>query len=169
MRNNRPGCLTGTGILAALVTGLVIAGYAYARGGLIYNPGPLSTHGDQILGGVSSHAETGGDCKSCHVAPWESATMADRCIACHVEIGEQMRDVATVHGALFHDNPSLGCRHCHPEHRGVDAPLTVMEDATFPHEVVGFSLNGHQQTAAPEPFQCDDCHQVDVTTFSPET
>jgi hypothetical protein len=169
MRNNRLGCLSGTGILAALVTALVIAGYAYARGGLIYNPGPLSTQGDQALGGVTSHAETGGECKACHVAPWESATMADRCVVCHADIGEQMRDVATVHGTLLHNNPSLGCRHCHPEHRGANAQLTVMDDATFPHEVVGFSLNGHQQTAAREPFQCDDCHQGDITTFALQT
>ena len=78
MRSNRLGCLSGTGILAALVTVLVIAGYAYARGGLMYSPGPLSKQGNQSLDGVTSHAETGGDCNACHVAPWESATMADR-------------------------------------------------------------------------------------------
>jgi hypothetical protein len=169
MQNRRLGCLTPIGVLAALITALVIVGYAYARGGLLYNPGPLSTQGTRTLGGVTSHAETGGDCNACHVAPWESATMADRCIACHTDIGEQMRDVATVHGSLMHKDPALGCHHCHPEHRGADAALTLMEDATFPHEVVGFSLKGHQQTAKREPFQCDDCHQGDVTTFALET
>ena len=169
MRSNRLGCLSGTGILAALVTALVIAGYAYARGGWMYNPGPLSTQGVRTLGGVASHAETGDHCNTCHVAPWESVTMADRCIACHTDIGEQMRDVGTVHGALAQKDLGLGCRHCHPEHRGAEAQLTVMDDVTFPHEVVGFSLNGHQQTAAREPFQCDDCHQGDVTTFALET
>lgn len=169
MRSNRLGCLSGTGILAALITALVIAGYAYARGGLMFNPGPLSTQGVRTLGGVTSHADTGGECRACHVAPWESATMADRCTACHTEIAEQMRDVATVHGTLMHNDPGLGCRHCHPEHRGTDAALTLMDNATFPHEVVGFSLNAHQQTTAREPFQCDDCHQGDVTTFHMET
>jgi hypothetical protein len=77
-----------------------------------------------------------------------------------------MRDVATMHGTLLHDNPNLGCRHCHPEHRGADARLTVMEDASFPHEVVGFSLKGHQLTAARERFTCNDCHQGDITTFT---
>lgn len=153
-----------------MITALVIAGYAYARGGLMYNPGPLSTQGDQILGGVTSHAETGGECKACHTAPWESATMADRCTACHTDIDDQLRDVATIHGTLFHNDPSLSCRHCHPEHRGTDAPLTVMEDlASFPHEAVGFSLNGHQFTAARGAFQCSDCHHADVTTFVPDT
>ena len=166
MRSNRLGCLSGTGVLAALITALAIAGYAYARGGSMYSPGRLNTEGDRILGGVTSHAETGGECKTCHTAPWESASMADRCTSCHTDIAEQMWDVATVHGALFHKDPGLGCRHCHPEHRGPDAPLTVMEDNAFPHEVVGFSLNGHQLTAAREPFQCDDCHHGDVSTFA---
>ena len=169
MRGNRLGCLSGTGILAALLTVFVIAGYAYARGGLMYSPGPLNTHGDQMLGGVWSHAETGGECKSCHVPPWSSETMAHRCTACHTNIAEEMRDVATVHGTLMHNDPTLGCRHCHPEHRGADAPLTVMEDAAFPHEVVGFYLTAHQQTVTRQLFQCDDCHQGDVTTFKLQT
>jgi cytochrome c3-like protein len=169
MQTNRLGCLTGTGLMAALVTSFVIAGFAYARGGLMYNPGPLSTQGDETLGGVKSHAEIGGDCKACHTAPWESAVMADRCARCHTNIADQMRDVASMHGTLLHDNPDLGCRHCHPEHRGPDAQLTLMEEAAFPHEVVGFSLNGHQLTAARVPFTCDDCHHGDITTFAPDS
>jgi hypothetical protein len=169
MQRNRLGCLSGTGILATLITAFTIVGYAYARGGLMYNPGPLSTHGERTLGGVTSHAEIGGDCKACHAAPWEAATMADRCTACHTNIAEQMRDVATVHGTVMHNEANLGCRHCHPEHRGADAPLTLMDSGSFPHEVMGFSLNAHQFTAASQPFTCTDCHAVDVTTFAPET
>jgi cytochrome c3-like protein len=169
MRSNRFGCLTSTGILAALITALAIAGYAYARGGSMYSPGPLSAQGGRTLGGVTSHAGTGSDCKACHTAPWESAKMADRCVACHTDIAKQMREVATVHGTLMHKDPNLGCRHCHPEHRGTDAALTAMEDASFPHEVVGFSLKGHQLTAAREPFTCKDCHHSDITTFTPDT
>jgi len=169
MRNNRLGCLSGTGIAAALAAILVIAGYAYVRGGLMYNPGPLSTQGAQLLGGVTSHAEIGGECQACHTAPWEEATMTDRCVVCHTNIAEQMRNAATVHGTLFENDPSLECRHCHPEHRGATAPLTVMDEVPFPHEVVGFSLIAHQFTAAGEPFACDDCHQSDITTFALET
>ncbi|HEX2990110.1 MAG TPA: cytochrome c3 family protein, partial [Anaerolineales bacterium] len=118
MRSNRLGCLTGTGLLTALFTAFVIAGYAYARGGLMYNPGPLNEEPGEMLGGVTSHAETGGDCSACHTAPWEPAEMADRCVNCHGDIAVQMRDVASMHGSMLHDNPDLGCRHCHPEHRG---------------------------------------------------
>lgn len=169
MRSNRLGCLSATGILAAIITALIIAGFAYARGGLMYNPGPLSTHGDEVLGGVKSHAEIGGDCKACHTAPWESSVMADRCAVCHTEIAAQMMDVASMHGSMLHNNPELGCRHCHPEHRGPDAALTEMGDAAFPHEAVGFSLNGHQLTAAREPFVCSDCHADDISTFELDT
>src|SRR5512134_1678357 len=105
-RSNRLGCLTGTGLIAALITALVIAGYAYASGGLMYNPGPLNAQGDEVLGGVSSHAETGGNCDACHAAPWEPGTMADRCAVCHTDIADQMREVASVHGRMLHDNPN---------------------------------------------------------------
>ena len=169
MRSNRLGCLSGTGIFAAIITALVITGYAYARGGLMYNPGPLSAQGDRALGGVTSHAETGGDCEACHTAPWERDSMADHCTTCHTDIAGQMEDVATVHGTLTHKDPSLGCRHCHPEHRGADAALTVMDSGEFPHDAMGFSLNGHQRTAMRESFQCADCHAGDVSTFALDT
>lgn len=169
MRTNRLGCLTSTGIIAALITAFAIAGYAYARGGLMYNPGPLNAQSGEMLGGVTSHAEIAGDCKACHTAPWESAVMADRCAVCHTDIAAQMRDVASMHGTLLHNNPQLGCRHCHPEHRGADAQLTAMDDADFPHEVVGFSLKGHQLMAAREPFNCHDCHTEDISTFDRNT
>jgi hypothetical protein len=44
-----------------------------------------------------------------------------------------------------------------------------MDEASFPHEAVGFSLKGHQRMAAGEPFRCADCHQVDLVTFTPQT
>ena len=167
--NNRLGCLTATGIMAALVTALVIAGYVYAKGGVLYNPGPLNAQSGEMLGGITSHAEIGGDCKACHTAPWESATMADRCSTCHVNIVSQMRNVASMHGKMEHDNPDLTCRHCHPDHRGPSSQLTVMDSGIFPHEVVGFSLNGHQRTTLSAPFTCDDCHHGDITVFASDS
>ena len=169
MHKNRLGCLTGTGIIAVMITAFVIAGYAYAKGGMIYNPGPLSAQSGEMLGGVTSHAEIGGDCKACHTAPWESAKMADRCSVCHSVVATQMKNVASMHGKMEHDNPDLSCRHCHPDHRGADAQLTVMEDTLFPHEVVGYSLNGHQLTSVREPFTCDDCHHGDISTFASDS
>ena len=112
MKSNRLGCLTSTGIIAALITAFAIAGYAYARGGLMYTAGPLNAQSGEMLGGVTSHAAIGGKCEACHTchaAPWDSALMADRCAACHTNIAAQMKDVASMHGTLLHDNPNLGC------------------------------------------------------------
>src|ERR1041384_6079796 len=130
------GCFSGVGIIAAVITTLVIVSYAYASGGLMFNPGSLNAHQGEMLGGVTSHAAIAGNCKACHVAPWESATMADRCADCHGEIATQMKDVASVHGKMLHNNAQLKCRHCHPEHKGTDASQTVMKGADFPHEAV---------------------------------
>lgn len=166
MRNtNRLGCLSGTGIIAVVITSLVIVGYVYAKGGLLYNPGPLNAQNGEVLGGVTSHAELGGNCKACHTAPWESAKMEDRCVDCHGEIAVQMQDVASMHGSMLTDQPDLRCRFCHPEHRGPDAKLTELGDAAFPHEVVGFSLNGHQFKVTREAFVCSDCHTDDISKF----
>jgi hypothetical protein len=69
MQNRGVGCLTGMGLLSMLVTVLAISGIAYARGGLMYSPGPLNAQSGAMLGGVASHAETRGRCEACHGAP----------------------------------------------------------------------------------------------------
>jgi len=168
-KSNRLGCLTGTGILALFITSLIIAGLIYTSGGLLFMPGPLSVKSGGVLGGVTSHAQIAGNCKACHTAPWERATMADRCVACHANVASQIQNVTSLHGKLMSDNPSLSCRHCHSEHRGANAKLTTIDETLFPHEVVGFSLNGHQHTSAGLPFTCDDCHHGDISTFAPDS
>lgn len=167
--SGRLGCLSSVGVVAALITALVIAGYAYAQGGVLYSPGPLNAQSGKMLGGVTSHAETGGNCRACHTAPWESARMEDRCVACHGEIAVQMKDVATLHGSLLTNQPDLRCRFCHPEHRGPNASLTELQGVQFPHEAVGFSLKGHQFKVTREAFVCSDCHTADIATFDLQT
>jgi hypothetical protein len=169
MQRNRLGCFTFSGILSAIITILAIAGVAYARGGLMYNPGPLNAQAGEILGGVASHAEIGGECEACHSAPWSSTTMADLCVNCHGEIAGQMQSMIALHGAMYQTNPKLECRDCHPEHRGADAPLTVMAGGEFPHELLGFSLNGHRFTVRNEAFTCADCHQDDISVFATDS
>ncbi len=169
MQNNRLGCLTGTGLITLLLTLAVITGVAFARGGVLFNPGPLNAQTGQMLGGVTSHAEIGGKCEACHTAPWETATMADRCVVCHGDIARQMQNMVTLHGVMYQNNPKLECRHCHPEHKGPQAPLTVVQGSRFPHELLGFSLNGHQFKVRNEPFVCADCHGSDLASFDPAT
>lgn len=169
MRRNRFGCLTSTGILAVLITFLAIGGVVYAKGGLLFNPGPLNAQaGEQQLGGVSSHSEiAAGQCDACHAAPWEWTSMADRCVVCHNDVASQLQNPSSLHGMVVQTNSNPACQDCHPEHRGSDAPLTLADLTNFPHESLGFSLDGHNLTVQNEPFTCSDCHGANISTFNP--
>ncbi len=166
IRSLRFGCLTNTAITSGLIAVFLITGSALASGGNMYSPGALNAVSGDVLGGVSSHAEIAGDCKSCHTAPWEAATMDDRCSTCHTDVAAELTDPASVHGGMMQVDQNAKCRDCHPEHHGASALLTVlMEGWAFPHEVVGYSLKGHQFKAENDPFLCADCHGEDVTKF----
>ncbi len=135
----------------------------------MFSPGELNAQTGAPLGNVHSHAELGGNCDACHTAPWDTATMADRCTTCHIDVAVQMRQVASLHGILVRDDPAAHCQDCHPDHRGPTASLVDMNGVVFPHEALGFSLNGHQRNANGEAFTCRDCHTVGVTKFDPAT
>ncbi|MCZ2126212.1 MAG: hypothetical protein LC099_00370 [Anaerolineales bacterium] len=166
--SNRLGCLTQTGALAALIAVFVIAGVAFASGSNMFNPGALNDQRGESIRGVSSHAEIA-ECNACHVAPWGSATMADRCMDCHKNVASQMLDAAQLHGMIAQKSPDASCRDCHKEHRGAAASLTDLDERTFPHEAFGFALNKHQQTKAGAPIVCADCHENDVSTFAADS
>ncbi|MBI5950799.1 MAG: hypothetical protein HY865_04020 [Chloroflexi bacterium] len=169
MQNNRLGCLTVTGIISVLITSCAILGFALFNGGQMFTAGALNAQPGDTYGGVTSHAQITA-CSVCHVFPLGRETMADRCTACHTDIAEQMRDVAKLHGSIAQKSSAvLACRDCHPEHRGETALLTEMGGNSFPHEALGFSLKGHQLTAAGEAFTCADCHGENVTAFDPST
>ena len=165
MRGARLGCLTSTGIIAALVTAFAIVGYAVASGGQMFSPGALNAVVGELHGGVASHAEIAGACSACHVAPWESQTMNDRCVVCHEDVPMQMLDLLTPHGRMFAIDSTAECRDCHPEHRGSTALLTEIEGWKYPHELSGYYLTAHQFKAENDPFKCVDCHGTDVTIF----
>ena len=169
IRTLRFGCLTSTGLVSGLIAIFFIAGSALASGGKMYSPGELNSVTGDVIGGVSSHAEIAGDCKSCHVAPWETDTMDDRCSSCHMDVAVQVDDPASVHGAMMQDDPAAKCRDCHTEHHGANALLTVFNGWNFPHQLVGYSLKGHQFKVKDEPFSCADCHGEDVTKFDSVT
>jgi hypothetical protein len=171
MQKNQLGCLTGTGIIAALLTLAALTAIGFVQGGALFSPGALSSRQTgAVLGSVRSHADTAGDCAACHPAPWDSATMADRCTACHVDIAVQMRQVAALHGQLAGaGSPVLACYDCHPDHRGATASLVDMTDQTFPHAGLGYSLQGHPKNMNGAAFTCQDCHTVDIKTFDQKT
>ena len=169
MKADRLGCLSSGAIIAAVIVALLVTISALASGGSMFSPGTLNAQPGNVLGGVASHADIGGKCGACHVAPWSQVTMDDRCSTCHVDVALEMLDPASVHGRMMRIDPRAMCRTCHPEHHGSNGLLTVLEGWQFPHEVSRFSLKSHQFTAEKEPFLCADCHGEDVMQFDVQT
>lgn len=81
--------------------------------------------------------------------------MSARCLDCHTDVAAQQADPTSLHGALLARTPGLKCSACHPEHRGAQAALTVLDSTGFPHELVGFALTGAHRSLA-----CETCHTV---------
>jgi len=165
MKAKRPGYLTYMEIIAAIMATLMIVVSASASGGSMFSPGDLNAKSGNLLGGVTSHAEIAENCSTCHTAPWNTETMDDHCLVCHVDVAVELISPESVHGGMMQIDPNAKCRTCHPEHKGADALLTVIEGWQFPHDVSRFKLNSHQLTAEKEPFLCADCHGDDITTF----
>ncbi len=161
----RLSCLSTSGLLVGLITALVITGVAVAQGGVLFSPGPLNAQEGPALGGVTSHAAIGGECKTCHVAPWNASSMDERCLTCHQAIAVEKENPQALHGAIYRRNPDVSCRECHTEHKGPQSPLTHMSIQDFPHETIGFSLATHQQKQGGEAFTCQDCHNQGLTSF----
>ena len=136
---NKPlGCLSRSGIIAALLTWILLLAVGIVWRGAPFSSGPLNAQTSGVqLGGVRSHAELGQQCSACHPAPWSRDRMSDRCLACHTDVGLQLEDTGTLHGALMAIGGIQACYACHPEHGGVDAPLTIVESERFPHEAQG--------------------------------
>ncbi len=156
MRSSKPGCLTLSGLAATVITIMIIIVIGIWRGNILFSPGPLNAViGVQALGGVWSHAETGGNCGTCHSAPWSSDHMADRCLTCHAHLKSSNQNF---HQVMISQGMTTGCFTCHTEHQGAEAPLTRLALQDFPHDQVGFSLAAHQTRADGSPFTCADCH-----------
>lgn len=168
MDNTRLGFLTPAGLIAAGLTVLIIVIISIFMGGVIFSPGALNAQpGDQV-GGFRSHGEFSSQCRLCHAPFWDKGGMDARCVTCHTGITTQKTDPASLHGAIYQHNPaSIQCRDCHPDHRGVSAPLTEVEALNFPHDLFGFSLTGHAENSSGDPFRCVDCHTSELTSFDP--
>jgi hypothetical protein len=161
MQNRRLGCFTGTGLVAMLIALFVITCIGFASNGQIFSAGDLNAEQGQSRGGVNSHAQIS-ECRACHTAPWETARMADRCVTCHTEITAEISDATQLHGVIMQNARTLSCRECHQEHRGASAALTDLGNNPFPHDALGFPLEGAHASV-----QCDKCHINNTFTGTP--
>ena len=119
----------------------------------LFSPGSLNSQAKAApLGGVTNHAALGNHCGACHTAPWSSQTMADRCVACHADVGSQISGRTGLHGTVA-TMRSAPCGSCHPDHNGPNGALTSLSVAGFPHSATGFALTGKHAT-----LPCRSCH-----------
>ena len=161
---NRPlGCLTTTGIIAAILTAALVAIATLASGQAIFSPGELNAErGSTPIHGVYAHADLGRDCAACHTSFWSGEYMGDRCLECHVSTRAEL-DVETAFHFGF-ANPG-NCRGCHTDHHGAEGPLTRAAMDNFPHERAGFSLDAHEVISQDGSFMCGECHTVPLGSF----
>jgi hypothetical protein len=150
-----------TGLVAALATMASVVALILAGGGKIFSPGQLNSQSRKnvSLGGVISHAETGGNCATCHAPPWSSESMADRCLVCHANVKTQLDTQQPLHGKL---SAARQCRTCHTEHQGSHAVLTSLD--RFDHDLAAFKLTGRHLKV-----DCQSCHVANVYRGTPQT
>ena len=173
----RPGFVSATGIVVAVVVLLGAGAVTHLVGPGLFSPGELSaqTSADppdgtakaERLGDVTSHAQTGDDCGACHPAPWSARTMGDACLDCHTDIATEIAAKDGLHGRLKGTQTSPTCAACHPEHNGPSGSLTALDEASFrsAHDMTGFSLKSHRETESGGSFACADCHPKDWAPF----
>jgi hypothetical protein len=135
---------------AAIAT-VAIVGVILAFHGGMFSPGGLNAqgHSSRELGGVSSHAELSNNCAACHATLLSRKKMADRCLACHENVGKQLADGLSLHGKFSNGRE---CRECHTEHKGAHAAIT--DFGQFDHAVTAFPLTGAHTGA-----ECQGCHK----------
>jgi len=134
--------------------------------GLAFSPGEVSeksSPGIQIQG-YSSHAEFEKQCRLCHEPL--SSTLAEKCVECHTNVGEQMTKEEGLHG---HMDLMAGCHFCHTEHRGRQFDPSLAAQSLFDHSTTLFSLNWHQIGYDAQSIDCHSCHTGELAHGAPDT
>jgi hypothetical protein len=170
--SKRPGFFSPIGVVVAVLLVAAVIAITVIASPFLFSPGSLNAQAKTApLGGVASHAQLGNDCGACHTAPWSSQRMADKCVACHADVGAQISGQNGLHGTLPAMR-SAPCGDCHPDHNGPNGALTSLDEANFPHAVTGFALTGKHATLACSachtggtfvgaPTDCNSCHAKD--------
>ena len=109
----RLGCLTANGLIAFVLTLLLVILTGLIGGGQMFSPGELHAgQGDTALGGVWSHAEIA-QCAGCHAPPWTRAGMSERCLVCHTKVAQDFAAPTGLHNVLTVENGQINCYQCH--------------------------------------------------------
>lgn len=98
---------------------------------------------------TKSHAKIEHECGQCH-SRFSPGAQPKLCLACHREIGADLRGGAGYHGRVSEEQ----CRRCHTDHKGREAKTVVLDEKKFDHRQTDFLLNGKHRGAA-----CVGCHR----------
>lgn len=135
---------SGRHSVAVLVAALLALADRGARAGALETlvmPGAVS----------SAHAKIETECTKCHRA-FEASAQPALCLDCHDDVAADRTARSGFHGRSS-AAVSGDCRSCHPEHRGRDGPLVVLDRASFAHDATDAPLRGAHATVA-----CGACH-----------
>ncbi|WP_395701883.1 cytochrome C [Aquabacterium sp.] len=117
---------------------------------------------------IRGHAQWDEACEQCHVR-FDRAAQNERCMACHKDVGADVRQRRGHHGRL----PAQPCRACHTDHKGRDARIVQLDTQRFDHRQTDFVLRGKHEGAACQkchpagrkysqaPGDCASCHRAD--------
>ena len=168
MDNKKLGCLTQVGFIGlAIAIAAIGITYVFSKN-LMFSPGDLTARSTgRKINNFSSHIELTKDCQNCHPAPWDKTDMADLCLDCHQNVADQLEDSHSLHGAAVSVLSSNDCRVCHTDHLGQEAKITFFSGEDFPHNLVDFSLDSHQELKTSEDLVCSDCHPASFLEFDP--
>ena len=145
----------------AMASALIFPGTGRAQIETLVMPGEV----------IEGHAELEAECSNCHKA-FDRARQRVLCLDCHEDVAADVKAVAGYHG-LFDDARSDECSSCHTDHKGRNANIVQLTEASFDHQFTDFELLGaHLQPAcadchAPDtlhrdaPGACNDCHNDD--------
>ena len=101
----------------------------------------------------AAHAKLEQECAQCHDRA-DRNRQAQLCMACHKDVGADVRSHAGFHGRL----PGIDgaqCKACHSEHLGRDAEIVKLSRSGFDHSRTDFALLGAHASAA-----CAECHKA---------
>jgi hypothetical protein len=147
-----------------LLTVVFISGLAWSlwdKGGLAFNPGPLTAlnRSGMLLNGYRSHADLESECSRCHQPLTSNQTPL--CLDCHTTVQDQIRTDEELHGKISTGGsgiPIEKCYACHSDHQGRDFSPAKAALNYFEHDVTVFSLIRHQVDFDASPLDCEACH-----------
>jgi Cytochrome c3 len=97
---------------------------------------------------IQGHAKVEGECKKCH-EPFDKTAQSTLCTECHKDVADDISKRLGYHGRIT----QKPCKECHTDHKGRDAKIVVLKEASFDHRLTDYLLRGKHADV-----RCASCH-----------